>query len=98
MFPFIHGVFVGLPVRATPNPKIPFVYVDKQQNADETPRRLSVSHSPFNGPFFFAERGLVISGRLANRLGSRFGTYTKLLRGVTGPISTLNDYLNTSIR
>ena len=48
--------------------------------ADETPRRLSVSHSPFNGAvFFFAERGRVISGRLANRLGSRFGTYTQII-------------------
>jgi len=39
--------------------------------------------------------GQVISGRLANRFGSRFGTNTKLLLGVIGPISTPNDYLNT---
>ena len=44
-----------------------------------------------------AGRGRVISGRLANRFGSRFGTNTKLLRRVIGPISTPNDYLNTLV-
>ena len=34
-------------------------------------------------------------GHLANRLGSWFGMNTKLLRGVIGPIFSLNDYLNT---
>ena len=34
-------------------------------------------------------------GHLANRLESWFGMNTKLLRGVIGPIFTLNDYLNT---
>ena len=42
-----------------------------------------------------ARRGRVISGRLANRFGSRFNTNTKLLRGVIGPISTPNDYRHT---
>ena len=42
-----------------------------------------------------AERGWVISGRLANRFGSRFGVNTKLLRGVIEPISMPNEYLNT---
>lgn len=42
-----------------------------------------------------AGRGWVSSGRLANRFGSRFGTYTKLLGGVIGPISAPNDYQNT---
>ena len=42
----------------------------------------------------FARRGWVISGRLANRFRSRFGTNTKLLLGVIGPISMPNDYLN----
>ena len=41
----------------------------------------------------FVGRGRVISGRLANRFKSRFGTNTKLLRGVIGPISTLNAHL-----
>ena len=45
------------------------------------------------GPIF-AGRGRVISGRLVHRLGSRFGTNTKLLRGVIGPISKPNDCLN----
>ena len=43
----------------------------------------------------FAGRGQVISGCLATRLGSRLGTNTKLLRGIVGPVSTPNDYLNT---
>ena len=49
---------------------------------------------PSMGPHFTG-RGWVISGRLANRFGSRFWTNTKLLLGVIGPISTPNDYLNT---
>ena len=48
-----------------------------------------IPHS--KGPIF-AKRGRVISGRLANRFGSRFGTNTKLLRGVIGPVSTSNYY------
>ena len=48
------------------------------------------------GPIF-AGRGWVISGLLADRFGSRFGTKTNLLRGVIGPIFTRNDYLNTVI-
>ena len=39
---------------------------------------------PSMGPIC-AGRGRVISGRLANRLESRFGTNTKLLRGVNWP-------------
>ena len=49
----------------------------------------------------FAGRGRVISGLLAARtdLEVRFGTNTKSLRGVIGPISTPIDYLKTvSIR
>ena len=42
----------------------------------------------------FAGRGRVISGRLANRCGSRFGTNAKLLLGDIGLISMQNDYLN----
>ena len=39
---------------------------------------------PAMGPIF-AGRGRVISSRLANRLGSRFGTNATLLRGVNWP-------------
>ena len=52
--------------------------------ADGTLRKLCMSHSPVNGADFCG-RGQVISGRLANRLGSRFGTNTELLRGVNWP-------------
>ena len=46
------------------------------------------------GPIF-AGSGRVISSRRPNTFGSRFRTNTKLLRGVFGPISMPNDYLNT---
>ena len=39
----------------------------------------------------------VISGRLANRNGSRIGANKKKLRGVIAPISTPNDYLDTVV-
>ena len=55
-----------------------------------TPRR----DLPPTGPSF-AGRGRVISGGLANQLGRRFEANKKLVRGVIGPISTSNDYLNT---
>ena len=47
----------------------------------------------------FAGRRRVISGRLAARtdLEVRFGTNTKSLRGVIGPISTPIDYLKQSV-
>ena len=43
-------------------------------------------HIPPSMGQFFAGRGRVISGHLANWFGNRFGTNTKLLRGVIGPI------------
>ena len=54
-------------------------------------------HVPLSLGPIFAGRGRLISGRLANRLGSRFGTNTKLFCGVIGPIflATPNYYLNT---
>ena len=58
------------------------------------PEGLACPTPPSIGPIF-AERGRVISGRLVNRFGSRFGTNTELLRGVVHPISTPNDYRNT---
>ena len=61
--------------------------------ADRNPRRLCVSHSPFNGADFVG-RGQVISGHPANRFGSGFGSNTKLLHKIIDPISVPNDYLN----
>ena len=58
----------------------------KDKMADRTSRRLCMSHSPFNEAGFFAGRGRVISGRLANWFGSLIGTNTTLLRGVIDPI------------
>ena len=43
----------------------------------------------------FAGSGQVILGRLANRFGSRFEKNKKLLCGVSGHLSTPNDYLMT---
>ena len=71
----------------------------KDKIADGSLRRFCVSHSPFKGADYCGEklgRGRVISGRLANRFGSRFGTNTKLLRGDIGPISSPCDYLDTA--
>ena len=71
----------------------------KDKMADGSPRRFCVSHSPFKGADYCGEklgRGRVISGRLANRFGSRFGRNTELLRGVIGPISSPSDYLDTA--
>ena len=65
----------------------------KNKKADGSPRRCYVSHSLFNRADFCGE-GTGISGCLTNRFGSRFGTSTKLFRGVIGPISTPNDDLN----
>ena len=68
--------------------------------AGGSPRRLCVSFVCPMEPIF-AGRGRVISGLLAARtdLEVRFGTNTKSLRGVIGPISTPIDYLKTvSIR
>ena len=62
--------------------------------ADRNPRRLCMSHSPFNGADFVG-RERVISGHPANRFGSGFGLNTKLLQKIIDPISVPNDYLNT---
>ena len=67
----------------------------------ELPEGICVSHSSFIGADFCRRGGgggggLAISGRLANRLVSRFGSNnTELLRGVIGPMSSLDDCLNT---
>ena len=59
---------------------------------------ICVSHSSFTGADFCRRGGggLAISGRLANRLVSWFGSNNiELLRGVIDPISSLDDCLNT---
>ena len=40
---------------------------------------------PSMGPTFAGRGQVILLGRLANRLGSRFGTNTELLRGVNWP-------------
>ena len=57
----------------------------KNKKADGSPRRRYVSHSLFNRADSCGER---------TGISSRFGTSTKLFRGVIGPISTPNDSLN----
>ena len=42
-------------------------------------------------------RGPVISGRLANRNGSRIGANKKKLRGIISPLSAPSDYLDTVV-
>ena len=69
-------------------------YFFKIAQKDKTQEALCVAFPLQWGPIF-AGRGQVISGHLVNRLGSPFGTNTKLLFGINGPISTWNDYVNT---
>ena len=71
-----------------------FLYQRKDKRADGTPRILCVSHSSFNKADFCGE-GTDHFRLSGNRFKSRFGTNTKLLLGVIGPISTLNVHLNT---
>ena len=67
----------------------------KRQNGGRSSQKaLRFPFPPSMGPIF-AWRGQVISGLLANRFESQFGTNTKLLRKVIGPKSTPNDRLNT---
>ena len=67
----------------------------KRQNGGRNSQKALRVPFPFQWGRFLKGRGRVISGRRANTFGSRFGTNTKLLRGVFGPISTPNDYLST---
>ena len=65
-----------------------------QQNdkmADGTPRRLCVSHFPFNGADFCGEG----TGHFRSSGKTIWESNSKLLRRVIGPMSTPNDYLNT---
>ena len=65
--------------------------VEKRQNGGRLSQKALGVPLPLQRSRFLR----AISGRLANRFGSRFWKNPKLLRGVTGPISTPNDYLNT---
>ena len=66
----------------------------KDEMANGTPR-FCVSHTPFNGANFFGVGTGHSRSSGENRFESLFGTNSKLLRGVFGPRSTPNDYLNT---
>ena len=87
-------LFIGLPVGASANNSsrnaFPLCRKTTKWRTELPENFVTVSHSHRAD---FSGEGRVISGHLANRLGSRFGTKTKLLSGVIGPISTPNDYL-----
>ena len=90
---FTHSIlFIGRPVRATPNHKMEAASSVQQKDnmTDRTPGRLYVCHSSSMGPI--SARG---DRSFQVRFGSLFGTNTKLLREVIKPISTPNDYVNT---
>ena len=83
-----YGIFIGLPMA-------PFMEwalsVEKRQNGGRLSQKALAVPLPLQRSRFLR----AISGRLANRFESRFWKNPKLLRGVIGPISTPNDYLNT---
>ena len=85
-------IFIGLPV--APNSGMGFPYLKTTKWRTAHPEGVTCPTPTSMGPIS-AGRGRVISGRLANRFGSRFGTNTKLLPGVIGPISAPSDYLST---
>ena len=85
-------IFIGLPV--APNSGMGFLYLKKTKWRTAHPEGVTCPTPTSMGPIS-AGRGRVISGRLANRFGSQFGTNTKLLPGVIGPISAPSDYLST---
>ena len=82
-------------MRVTPNQEIPLAMSKKRQNGGRNSQETLRAPFPLVMGSIFAGRGRVISGSLANRLGSRFGTNSKLLWEVISPISTRNDQLNT---
>ena len=65
--------------------------VEKRQNSGRLSQKALGVRLPLQRSRFLR----AISGRLANRFGSRFWKNPKLLRGVIGTISTPNDDLNT---
>ena len=69
--PFSHmlHLFIGLPVRATPNQELPSIYIKKRRNGGwNSQKALHVSSLFQRGRFL--GRGWVILGCLANRLWS----------------------------
>ena len=94
VLPFIHGLFVGLPVRATPNQEISSICVQEDKMADGTPRRLCVSHSPLNGADFCGEGTghFRSSGELTRK---SIWNEHKIIAWSLGPMKTANNYLNT---
>ena len=48
-------VIIGMPVRAMPNQEANSFYVKRDKMVDGTPRRLCMSHSPFDGANFCGE-------------------------------------------
>ena len=89
---YLSEIFIGLPVG--PNSGMGFLYLKTTKWRTAHPEGVTCPTPTSMGPIS-AGRGRVISGRLANRFGSRFGTNTKLLPGVIGPISAPSDYLST---
>ena len=64
--------------------------------ADGSPWRRYVSHSHFNGANFCWE-GKGHFGSSGEQIWTRFGTNTKLLPGVIGPISAPSDYYLSTV-
>ena len=89
---YLSEIFIGLPVG--PNSGMGFLYLKTTKWRTAHPEGVTCPTPTSMGPIS-AGRGRVISGRLANKFGSRFGTNTKLLPGVIGPISAPSDYLST---
>ena len=89
---YLSEIFIGLPVG--PNSGMGFLYLKTTKWRTAHPEGVTCPTPTSMGPIS-AGRGRVISGRLANRFGSRFATNTKLLPGVIGPISAPSDYLST---
>ena len=88
----------GLPVRATPNQEMSWVYMyvkKKDKMVDGAPRRLCMSHPHLNVADFWGEGTghFRSSGREIWRL---VWMSTNSLHGVIGPISMPNDYINTA--
>ena len=83
-------LLIGLSVEL--NDGMGFLRRKRQNGGPLTQKAFLDLLTPSVGPIS-AGRGRIISGHLAYRFGSRFGTNTKLLRGVIGPMSTLNDHV-----
>ena len=66
----------------------------KDKMVDGTPRRLCISYSSFIGSNF-CSKGTGHFRLSGKQIWKSIWTNTKLLQGVIGSISTLNDYLNT---